>query len=75
MNNITTKLFELYNQSPTVITLVTFDSRLANKVNNLLNYYPDVSIKTGEEAKFNMSYLQFNTLRKSVVALRHVSIK
>jgi len=51
--NITNSKYHLYPYNRDTYGLIVLDSRLANKINKLLKYYPaDYKIKEGEEPLF-----------------------
>lgn len=50
--NFTNSRIDIYPTSDTTHAVVLKSNRLANKLNKYLNYYPDYTIKDGEQPVF-----------------------
>lgn len=72
--NIHTTSYHIYNYSQSELSMVVYNSALANKVNKLLGRYKDIRIVKGEEPVFRMSLRQFDDLRKMMPAFKHITL-
>ena len=63
-NFVKNKRFHIDVKSRDALLLSVFDFRLCNKLNKVLNKYPDYSFKKGEEAMYSILQSDFDKIRK-----------